>query len=103
MKNKQFKTALDYYDYHLIMLNYDFDSTDMTVHEYLEKKQKLYYKSKLYERKQILKASFVSYWQGKSSINGEDLKYKGGQDYYNKTYGYLESDGSNRKIKFKKQ
>ena len=61
MDTKQFKTAIDYYDYHLAMLNYDFDSTDMTGNEYLEKKQKLYYKSKLYERKQIIKASFISY------------------------------------------
>lgn len=96
-KRKKLTTALEYYDEHLFYLNLKLDKDEITTEEYLEARQKLYYKCKLFERKQIVKASFVNYWQGKIHSDGGDVEYKGAQDYYNKTYGILEPNGSHRK------
>jgi hypothetical protein len=95
MKTKQ--TALEYFDTNLFSLNLKLDEYEITIEEYMVARSQLYHKCKLLERKQILNASSIAYTEGKKNHENESPKYRGAQDFYNKTYGILNINGSNGK------
>jgi hypothetical protein len=97
MKNK--KTALEYFDNNLFSLNLKLDEYKITIEEYMVARSQLYHKCKLLERKQIINASSIGYADGKAKFENNNPTYKGAQDFYNKNYGILNTNGLNGTIK----
>jgi hypothetical protein len=97
MKNKKFMTALEYWDIHSFSLMVKFENNELSNEEYIDARNKLFYKCKLFEKKQIVNASKTGYLEGKINCEGGENKYRGAQDYYNKIYGILNTNGSNGK------
>jgi len=97
MKKKQ--TALEYFDTNLFSLNLKLDEYEITIEEYMVARSQLYHKCKLLERRQILNASSIGFADGKTNCENANPKYRGAQDFYNKNYGILNTNGSNGIIK----
>lgn len=85
------KTAVDFYDQQLHILDLRLKSGSITIGEYFTLKSELYTQAKQMEKEQIELAFFEGKNDGAFMERYSDYKHITANEYYNETYGKYEN------------